>query len=65
MDRKQFKLNDIVELRKSHPCGSSRWKVVRMGMDIRVECQGCGRMVMLPRSKFERMVKKICPEEEG
>lgn len=52
-------LNDIVQTKKAHPCGSDLWKIIRVGMDIRICCLGCGRVVMLPRRKFEKSVKKI------
>lgn len=42
MDNKTFKLGDLVELKKPHPCGSKTWKVVRTGADIRIECQAAG-----------------------
>lgn len=50
---------DIVQLRKKHPCGSDRWQVVRLGVDIGLVCQGCGRRVLLPRSVFNKRCKKI------
>lgn len=60
MERKVFNLGDIVKMKKQHPCGSYNWEVMRMGADIKIKCQGCGRLVMLPRSEFEKkMIKKI------
>lgn len=56
---KDYDLNDIVEMKKAHPCGTNRWKIIRMGMDIKIECEGCGHIVMLPRREFERKLKKI------
>ena len=56
---KDYDLNDIVEMKKAHPCGPNRWKIIRMGMDIKIECTGCGHIVMLPRREFERKMKKI------
>ena len=58
-----FQLNDIVEVKKTHPCGGKEWKILRMGMDFRIECTTCSRQVMLPRGKFEKMVKKILRDE--
>jgi hypothetical protein len=55
----EIKLNDIVRLRKAHPCGTADWKVVRLGADIRLECLGCGHRVMLPRRKLARRLKTI------
>jgi len=52
-----LKLNDILLLRKKHPCGEDRWRVVRLGGDIKIECLGCQRRVMLPRRKLASRVK--------
>ncbi|ECX5862824.1 DUF951 domain-containing protein, partial [Listeria monocytogenes] len=56
--------NDIVEMKKPHPCGTNRFKIIRMGMDIRIKCEGCGHSVMIPRREFERKVKKILVKAE-
>lgn len=65
---KTFYLGDIVEMKKQHPCGSKSWEVVRLGADIKIKCCGCGRLVMLEKSKFDKDVKKIiksnAPEAE-
>ncbi|NLN28616.1 MAG: DUF951 domain-containing protein [Firmicutes bacterium] len=55
----KFYVGDIVQLRKGHPCGSDQWEVMRTGMDFRMKCLGCGHVVMLPRKRFERAVKRI------
>ena len=60
---KEFKLGDLVEMKKPHPCGSKLWKVLRTGADIRIECQGCKHQVMIPRSKFEKNMKKVVAPE--
>ena len=52
-----FFLDDQVRLRKPHPCGSYDWTVVRLGADIGLKCQGCGRRVLLPRRVLEKRVK--------
>lgn len=57
---------DRVRLRKPHPCGSTTWHVVRLGADIGLKCDGCGRRVLLPRSEAEKRIKEIMsrgPEE--
>ena len=54
-----------VELRKPHPCGSYDWRVVRIGADIGMKCARCDHRVLLPRSEFERRVKKLVSREEG
>ena len=60
----ELKLDDVVRLRKTHPCGSTDWKVVRLGADIGLVCLGCGRRVLLERRKLARRMKKILPPEE-
>lgn len=59
MEDKQFGLNDIVEMKKPHPCGINKWKIIRLGMDIRIKCEGCGHSVLIPRKDFARKLKKI------
>jgi hypothetical protein len=54
-----IRLGDIVRMRKPHPCGSLQWEVVRLGADIGIRCQGCGRRVLLARSQFTRQVKTL------
>ncbi|MFO7612692.1 MAG: DUF951 domain-containing protein [Clostridia bacterium] len=60
-----LRLNDIVELKKQHPCGSGRWKILRVGADFRIQCEGCGHRVMIPRVKLEKKIKKITREEDA
>ena len=57
------RLQDILVMKKPHPCGSDRWLVLRTGMDFRLRCCGCGHEVMLPRSKAEKNIRKILREE--
>ena len=52
-------LGDQVQLRKPHPCGGTEWEVLRVGMDIRLNCLTCGRLVLIPRVKLEKGIKKI------
>lgn len=54
-----FDIGDIVQMKKQHPCGSYQWEVIRLGADIKIKCVGCGRLVMLPRSKFQKDAKKV------
>lgn len=61
---KEFDLNDIVQMKKPHPCGENRWKIIRMGMDIRIKCQGCGHSVMIPRREFAKKMKKVIEKAE-
>ena len=66
----EVRIDDVVRLRKPHPCGSYDWRVVRLGADIGVRCLKCNRRVLLPRSTFERRLKAIVgrvtapPEED-
>ena len=60
-----LKLGQKVELKKQHPCGSKVWTVLRVGMDIKLRCEGCGHELMLPRSKVEKAIKKILNEEDA
>jgi hypothetical protein len=55
----QISLNDIVRMRKPHPCGGYEWRIVRLGADIGIKCITCGRRVLLARSEFERRLKAI------
>lgn len=52
------RVGDTLELKKTHPCGSRRWLVLRVGMDFRLRCEGCGHELMIPRSKAEKSIKK-------
>jgi hypothetical protein len=55
--------NDILTLKKPHACGANSWRIYRLGADIGLKCESCGRPVMLPRSKLERRIRLI--EREG
>jgi hypothetical protein len=52
----ELRLDDRIRLRRVHPCGSRDWRVVRLGADIGIVCQGCGRRVLLPRPDLERRI---------
>jgi hypothetical protein len=52
-------IDDVVRLRKSHPCGSHEWKIYRLGADIGIRCEGCGRRVMIPRRELERRLTRF------
>ena len=54
-----IRVGDVLELKKQHPCGSKEWKVLRMGMDFKLKCAGCGHELMIPRSKAEKSIKKV------
>lgn len=61
----EFGLGDIVKMKKVHPCGTDEWEVIRMGADIKIKCTGCGRLIMLPRIKFEKAAKKVVKKAEA
>ena len=56
-------VGDILLMKKSHPCGSAEWSVLRVGMDFKLRCLGCGREMMVPRSKAEKSVKQITKKD--
>ena len=61
-------VGDVLEMKKPHPCGSQRFSVLRVGMDFRLKCEGCGHEGMVPRLKIEKRIKRIlrdgAPAEE-
>lgn len=57
-------LGDIIQTKKKHPCGSDRWVITRVGADIKIKCEGCGRVIMMDRPEFEKRVKKILVRAE-
>lgn len=60
-----LKVGDFVQSKKKHPCGSDCWEVLRVGMDVRLRCQGCGRLILIPRIKAEKSIKKVCSSSSG
>ncbi len=64
MAQVSYDLNDIVEMKKQHPCGENRWEIIRMGADIRVKCLGCSQLVLMPRREFNRKIKKVLESNE-
>lgn len=56
---------DTVEMKKTHPCGCKSFEILRIGMDFKIRCCGCGREVMLPRVKAEKSIKKIIARQDG
>ena len=56
------KVGDVLQMKKNHPCGSKEFLVLRVGMDFKIRCCGCGHEVMVPRLKCEKNIKKIIRE---
>ena len=54
----EYGLNDIVEMKKQHPCGTNRWQITRMGADIKIKCLKCDNNIMMPRREFNKKIKK-------
>lgn len=62
-----IRVGDVLVMKKPHPCGEHRFSVLRIGMDFRLHCEGCGHEIMLPRHKAEKNIRRIerAPQEEG
>ena len=75
--KKEYELNDIVEMKKvhacganewqkkQHPCGSSNFQITRMGADIKIKCTECARTIMMTRRDFEKRMKRIVKKING
>ena len=63
MEIKKFNVGDILEMKKQHPCGEKKMKVLRVGSDIRLVCMGCGRDMTIAREKIEKNIRKIISSE--
>ena len=57
------RVGDRLRMKKPHPCGCSEFLVLRVGMDFKLRCQGCGHELMTPRAKAEKSIKKVIREE--
>ena len=55
----KFEVGDLVELKKQHPCGERKFKIIRLGSDVRIVCQGCGRDMTIDRIKLEKSTKNV------
>ena len=54
-----LKVGDRIEMKKPHPCGCKNFTLLRVGMDFKIQCEGCGHQVMVPRKKVEKNIKKV------
>lgn len=59
MTEKRYDLNNIVEMKKPHPCGTNNFQIVRMGADIKIRCTNCDRTIMMLRRDFDKRLKKV------
>ena len=64
MEPFDFRIGDLLRLRKPHPCGGYEWRVYRLGADIGIHCTTCNRYVLLERRVLERRVKKVMERGE-
>ena len=62
---KIYELNDIVQMKKQHPCGTNCWQIIRTGIDVKLQCTGRGHIVMMSRQKFEKHLKKVLEHAEN
>ncbi len=62
---KTFNLNDLVIMKKNHACGTNLWKITRMGVDIKIKCENCGREIMMDRLEFQKKLKKVIKDGES
>lgn len=56
-------VGNVLVMKKSHPCGEKRWRVLRTGADFRLKCLGCGHEIMIERYKAEKNIRQILTEE--
>ena len=59
-----IQVNDILTMKKAHPCGSKEFEVTRLGVDYKLKCCGCGREVMTPRVKAQKNIKAVKTTDE-
>ncbi len=55
----RFYVGDVLEMKKTHPCGERRFDVLRVGAQVRVRCVGCGRDMVLDRIKLEKAIRRV------
>ena len=63
-EKLNYEVGDIVKLKKTHPCGSSQWEILRVGADFRLKCMGCGHQIMVPRKMVEKNTKNLIKKEK-
>ena len=61
----RMKVGDVLELKKPHPCGERKFRVMRVGSEVRIVCIGCGRDMVLERIKLEKAIRKLISAEES
>ncbi len=62
-----YELYDIVEMKKPHPCASHSklFQIIRLGADLKIQCQGCGNIILIPRDTFNTKFKKVVEHKDN
>ena len=60
-----YEVVDVVTLKKGHPCGSKEWEILRVGVDFRLKCMGCGHQIMVPRKMVEKNTRNLKKKEKA
>lgn len=55
----EYNIGDVIEFKKPHPCGSKKWEIIRVGIDFKFKCMGCGHIITLERQDAVKKIKKI------
>lgn len=61
----ELNIGDVIKMKKQHPCGTNAWELMRVGMDIRLKCKGCGHQVMLPRKQVEKAFRGFIEKSDN
>lgn len=59
-----IRINDVLVMKKPHPCGNNRFTVLRVGMDFKLRCNSCSHEVMIPRKKAEKNIRSLYRDDE-
>ena len=55
----KYSVGEIVKLKKPHACGANEWEILSTGIDIKLKCNECGKLINLPRLEFERRLRRV------
>lgn len=58
-----YKVDDLLVFKKNHPCGGNTWKVIKYGVDCKLECTTCKRVIMISRVEISKRLKNIIRNE--
>ncbi len=61
--KNNYEIGSRVIMKKGHPCGFNEWEIIRTGVDIKIKCINCGRVIMMPRVEFNKKIKKVMEEK--